>query len=94
MRSINDRDTANAIASGVGPECLLQVWARKSDETKSQSIMFRDAAVATARLPAYIADRCLRGEVPKSGFLTPLDLVDTERLPEITHGALVAQSLS
>jgi short subunit dehydrogenase-like uncharacterized protein len=89
MRRINDRDTAKAIASGIGPECLLQVLARNSDETKSQSLMFRDGAVATACLPAYIADRCLRGEVPQTGLLTPLDLIDPERLPEITEGALI-----
>ena len=89
MRRINDRDTAKAIASGVGPECLLQVLARNSDETKSQSVMFRDGAVATACLPAYIADRYLRDELSKTGLLTPLDLIDTERLPEITDGALI-----
>jgi hypothetical protein len=94
MRRINDRDTAKAIASGVGPECLMQVLARSSGETKSQTIMFRDGAVATACLPAYIADRCLRGEVSQTGLLTPLDLIDTGRLPEITDGALIAQSSS
>ena len=94
MRRINDRDTAKAIAAGIGPECLLQVLARSSGESESQSLMFRDGAVATACLPAYIADHCLRGEVPQTGLLTPLDLIDTERLPEITDGALMFQQLA
>jgi short subunit dehydrogenase-like uncharacterized protein len=91
MRRINDRDTAKAIAAGVGPECLLQVLARYSGQTHSQSLVFRDGAVATACLPVYIADRCLRGEVSRTGLLTPLDLLDPERLPEITTGALLAR---
>jgi len=72
----------------------LQVSARNSGETKSQYLMFRDGAVATACLPAYIADCCLRGEVPQTGLLTPLDLIDPERLPEITDGALMFQPLA
>ena len=89
MRRINDRDTAKAIASGVGPECLLQVWARSPGEMKSQSLMFRDGAVATACLPAYIAECFLRGEVSQTGLLTPLDLTDPRELPDITKGALM-----
>lgn len=89
MRRINDWDTAKAIASGVGPECLLQIVARNSDETKSQSLLFCDGAVATACLPAHIADCYLRGKVFKTGLLTALDLIDTEKLPEITDNALM-----
>jgi len=89
MRRINNRDTAQAIAAGIGPECLLQVWARNSDETKSQSIVFRDGAAATACLPAYIADYYLRGEVSQTGLLTPLDLIDPAKLPEMTDGTLI-----
>jgi hypothetical protein len=89
MRRINDRDTARAIAAGVGPESLLQVLASSSSETKSQSLLFRDGAVATACLPAYIADHYLRGELAKTGLFTPLELIDPERLPEIADGALI-----
>ena len=89
MRRINDRDTAKAIASGIGPECLLQVSARNSDEAKSLSLMFPDGAVATECLPAYIADHYLRGELAKTGLFTPLELIDPERLPEIADGALI-----
>jgi hypothetical protein len=89
MRRINDRDTGRAIAAGVGPECLLQVLARSPSETKSQSLLFRDGAVATACLPAYLADAFLRGELSQTGLLTPLDLIDPERLPEIADGALI-----
>ncbi len=92
MRRINDRDTARAIAAGVGPECLLQVLARSSRERISQSLLFRDGAVATACLPEYLADCYLRGEVSQTGLLTPLDLVDPARLPEILDGALMAQA--
>lgn len=89
MRRINDRDTAKAIASGVGPECLLQVVARNSAETQSQSFLFCDGAVATACLPVHIADCCLRGKVSRTGLLTPLDVVNTEDLVNLADGALV-----
>jgi short subunit dehydrogenase-like uncharacterized protein len=93
MRHINNRDTAKAIASGVGPECLLQVMARNSGEAKSTFVMFVDGAVATACLPSYLADACLRGEVSKTGLLTPLDLVDEGRLPEIVDGTLIRSDM-
>jgi len=82
MRYLNDRDTAKAIAAGIGPECLLQVLVRNSDEAKARLMVFADGAVATACLPAYIADSYLRGEVSQTGLLTPLDLVDTENSPK------------
>jgi hypothetical protein len=90
MRRINDRDTARAIAAGIGPECLLQILARSSSETRSQSLLFRDGAAPTACLPAYLADLYLRGEVSQAGLLTPLDLVDPARLTEIMDGVLMA----
>ena len=74
------------------PFPLLQVLASSSSAPKSQSLLFRDGAVATACLPAYLADHCLRGELAKTGLLTPLDLIDPARLPEITEGALLAQT--
>lgn len=88
MRRINDHDTAKAIATGIGPECLLQVTARNSDEARSSAMMFRDGAVPTACLPVYIVDGYLRGGMSKTGLLTPLDLLEPDRLNEVIEGAL------
>jgi hypothetical protein len=93
MRRMNDRDTKRAIASGVGPECVLQVSIRVPSEAQTKSVMFRDGAVATACLPAYLADRYLRGELRQTGLLTPLDLVKVECMPQITDGAVIAENL-
>lgn len=93
MRRVNHRDTAKAIASGVGPECLLQVGVRSPNETKTSYMMFQDGALATACLPAHIADRCLRGEISETGLLTPLDLVKPEELFELTDSVLIRSNL-
>ncbi len=93
MRRINDQETRKAIASNVGPECLLWVEARNQRETKSSSILFRDGAVATACFPAYVADRYLRGEIRDTGLLTPLDLLAGDELPEITKGAVIESDI-
>lgn len=93
MRRVNDRDTAKAIAAGVGPECMLQVEARNEREVKKASMLFLDGAVATACLPVHIADRYLRGELADTGLLTPLDIVKPEELAKITDGALLSATL-
>ena len=93
MRRLNDKDTAKAIASGVGPECLLQVKAKLGEKTESNFMVFRDGAVATACLPVYIADACLQGRISKTGLLTPLDLAPTEGLVELCGGTLLQSDL-
>lgn len=93
MRRVNDRDTAKAIASGVGPECLLQIEARNQNETRKVCMVFRDGAIATACLPVHIARRYLRGELGETGLRTPLDLVKPEALAGITLGALIRSDL-
>jgi len=89
MRRVNNRDTAKAIAAGVGPECLLHVEARDENETRSARRVFWDGALATACLPVHIADRHLRGEIAKTGLLTPLDIMKTEELAGLTEGVAV-----
>lgn len=94
MRRINDRDTARAIASGIGPECVLQVAASSSGESKFATMTFRDGAAATACIPAHIADSYIQGKIQKTGLLTPLDLVDPESLPSIVDEAILSSEES
>ncbi|NLV46426.1 MAG: hypothetical protein GXY07_18240 [Candidatus Hydrogenedentes bacterium] len=89
MRRINASDTEKAIASGVGPESLLMVTVSDQDKTESRQILFRDGAVATACLPVYLAGKFLRGEINRTGLLTPLDLVQPGELPEALESATV-----
>ncbi|HOX38139.1 MAG TPA: saccharopine dehydrogenase NADP-binding domain-containing protein [Candidatus Brocadiia bacterium] len=93
MRRINDRDTAKAIASGIGAECLLMVTARSPDKTASHFIKFRDGAVSTACLPAHIADRFLRGEISETGLLTPLDLANADDILALAEGTVLSFDL-
>jgi hypothetical protein len=74
VRRLNERDTNKAIASGVGPEGLLVANARNDAEERTSSIVFRDGALATSRLPVLIALKFLEGHRTRSGVLTPLDL--------------------
>ncbi len=84
MRHINTRDTAKAIAAGIGPEALLMVSAFQKERLESRSMMFVDGAAATACLPVYLAHLYLTGEMDRCGLLTPLDLVAPALLDEIT----------
>jgi short subunit dehydrogenase-like uncharacterized protein len=93
MGHLNDKDTAKAIAAGVGPECLLHVSAKTGERTASSFMVFRDGAVATACLPVYIADAFLQGRISKTGLLTPLDVVPTEDLVELCSEALLQSDL-
>lgn len=88
MRRLNDRDTARAIAVGVGPECLVHVTARSATETRQASILFRDGAAATACLPAYLAALYFDGGIPAAGLMTPLDLVEAAQFEAIAGDAV------
>jgi len=89
MRRINESDTNKAIASGIGPEGLLVVTASNEDESETKRLLFRDGAIATACLPAYIAQKYLHGNIIKKGLTTPLDLVASAELPDLLEGALL-----
>ena len=89
MRRINDRETAKAIAEGVGPESLLQVTVENGSESRTRHMLFTDGAEATAILPVYIAQRIFDGEVGKTGLLTPLEIVDAKTLLAREDGAIL-----
>jgi len=74
VRYLNERDTAKAIASGVGAEGLLLVAVRNASEERISQIVFRDGAQATARLPVLVTRALLSERKIPSGVLTPLDL--------------------
>lgn len=90
MRRMNAHETKKAIAAGMGPECLILVAATTGDGVRETSVLFQNGALATACVPVYIADACVRGSLGGTGLLTPLDLLSTDRLPEIVDGAAVS----
>ncbi len=89
MKHLNARDTQTAIDAGTGPESLLHIRVQGADDAQTESILFRDGAIATACLPAYIADACLKGNIISTGLLTPLDVIDTEVLPDLLNDAVI-----
>lgn len=89
MRRINDAETRNAVAAGIGPEALLSVRACGPQAEAAADILFRDGAVATACLPAHLAGCWLRGELPETGLLTPAGLPVCGDLAAITADALI-----
>lgn len=89
MKQLNARDTQTAIDAGTGPESLLHIRVQDADAAQTESILFHDGAVATACLPAYIADACLKGDITSTGLLTPLDVIDTEVLPDLLNDAVI-----
>lgn len=93
MGYLNDKDTAKAIAAGVGPECLLTVTVCNGKDEQNSFMMFRDGAVATACLPVHIADAFLQGNLSETGLLTPLDIVNPEDVFEIAGDALIESDL-
>lgn len=89
MGRINARDTEKAIASGTGPESLLLVTASNRERSETKRLLFRDGAIATACLPAYITEKYLQGKISKRGLMTPLDLVTSTELPMLLEGTLL-----
>lgn len=80
VRRLGARDTARAIAAGLGPEALLVVTARAEREARTRHLLFRDGAVATAVLPVRIARDCLAGRWSRRGLVTPLDLLEPDEV--------------
>jgi hypothetical protein len=76
MKNINSRDTAKAIARGLGPEAILLVTVKGDGVERQASIVFRDGAVATAILPVMIAREYLEGRLSRRGLGVPLDVLD------------------
>jgi len=93
MRRMNDKDTAKAIAAGIGPECLLQVTVSAGTREEQRFMMFCDGAAATACLPVYIAQFYLEGNLEAAGLLTPLDIVQPHALLEIAGDTLIKSDL-
>ncbi len=93
MRYMNDKDTANAIAKGIGPECLLQVTATDGTRKERWFMMFCDGAAATACLPVHIAKLYLAGNIDTTGLLTPMDIVESAALREIAGDSLIKSDL-
>ncbi|MCX8065747.1 MAG: saccharopine dehydrogenase NADP-binding domain-containing protein [Candidatus Hydrogenedentes bacterium] len=93
VRRINNRETAKAISAGVSPECMIYVRVVIGDQIEERFVTFYDGAIATACLPVYIADGYIRGNITKTGLLTPLDIITTDRLKEIVDGAITSMKL-
>lgn len=89
MRRINTRDTAKAIASGVGPEAMLMVSASEEGRSQSRSMMFVDGAAATACLPVHLAHMYLSGKIGTTGLLTPIDIIAPDTLNAIVQDILL-----
>ena len=89
MQRVNDKETAKAIAEGVGPECLLEVTAVAENKKENRFMMFRDGASATACLPVYIVKQYLKGKIEATGLLTPLDIAQPEIVIEIAGNTLI-----
>ena len=75
-RTVNARECAHAIAQGLGPEGLLHVTATAGGDSWTGHILFRDGAMATARLPVQIAQAYFADERPRAGLTTPLDWLE------------------
>lgn len=80
--AMNKKEVAHAIAAGLGPEAVIQVTVSNGSVTHTGSLTLRDGAVATAFLPAYIADAYLRGRLVHTGLLTPIDLFTLTEIKE------------
>lgn len=93
MRYMNDKDTAKAIATGIGPECLLQVTVSAGTREEQRFMMFCDGAAATACLPVHITKQYLAGNIDQSGLLTPLDIVQPAALLEIVGNTLIKSGI-
>jgi hypothetical protein len=87
LRIIHQHATRRATLAGLGPECLVHVCGTDGRRMLRSSVTFLDGAVATACLPVHLANAYLRGEVSKTGLLTPIDLVDPHHVPALIAGA-------
>jgi short subunit dehydrogenase-like uncharacterized protein len=91
--AMNKKETAHAIATGATPEGVIYVQATSEAGPSEASLTFRDGAVATAFLPAHLADQWLQGNAEACGLLTPPDCTTlTECLPKLQR-LLTAASL-
>jgi short subunit dehydrogenase-like uncharacterized protein len=91
--NMNTKEIAHAIATGQGPEGVIQVTVSSGKETLTGSLTLRDGAVATAFLPAYIANAYLSGMLDRSGVLTPTDLVTLSQIEQPLQRILLTHSL-
>jgi len=82
--AMNKKEIAHAIATGATPEGIIYVQVSTAAGSCEASLTFRDGAVATAFLPAYLADQWLQGNGEACGLLTPPELTTLpECLPKL-----------
>lgn len=97
--TMNKKEIAEAIAAGHGPEGVIQVTVTREKEASTGSLTLRDGAVATAFLPAFIANAYLMGSLDHAGLLTPSDLITLAEIESalrriVVHAQFPGEALS